>query len=307
MKKILSMICCFCLAFALAGCSGGSAKVQIKENIDFELLDVLQVRNNTTNTVYYYFLATLANNSGSSYSMSELSYNVTDESNQDVHAIDRDQATNMQSVPAGDSTFVYGYVGYPNNNQKNMGIYFPKNKEFLSFDKVKIRKIDDKSVHYSNEEKFTLYEDSAFKFDVDTSDVTYGFENGSSVVKNLLITYTNKTKSRLVVPYITPVATLKGIDLNDYKDRGDFSEMSLEDIRKTDFKTNDMAPATEDIPGKATGYQCFYLTPEQAVTCRISFTFEHAVPDFSNYNPKAIQIDLNSAALGYSQTINIKY
>lgn len=307
MKKLLAILCVFCMSFALVGCSSKESKTEIKKDVEFELLDAVQITNDTTNTVYYYFLASLTNTSNATYHMSELSYKVTDQENQDVHAIARDQATNMESVTKGQSTFVYGYVGYPNNNQKDMGIYFPKNKAFLSFDSIKVRKISDKNVTYSAEDKFTLYNDKSFQFDVDASDVTYGFENGNSVVKGLKITYVNKTKQRLVVPYITPVATLKGINLNDYKDRGDFAKMKLDEIRKVDFKTNDMAPKTEDISGQATGYQCFYLTPEQSITCSIDFVFEHAVPDFANYNPKSIQIDLNSAALGYSQTINVKY
>ncbi|WP_289182732.1 hypothetical protein [uncultured Dubosiella sp.] len=307
MKKFLKILCVFCIGFALTGCSSKEAKTEIKDGVEFELLDALQVTNDTTNTVYYYFLGSLSNNSKAAYHMSELSYKVTDQENQDVHAIARDQATNMETVPAEQSTFVYGYVGYPNNNQKNMGIYFPKNKAFLSFDSVKVRKISDKNVTYSTENKFTLYDDKSFQFDVDASKMTYDFTDGNSVVQGLTITYTNKTDKRLVVPYITPVATLKGIDLNDYKDRGDFKSMDLKQIKGVDFKTNDMAPKTEDIAGNATGYQCFYLTPKQSVTCKINFTFEHAIPDFSNYNPKAIQIDLNSAALGYSQTISVKY
>ena len=307
MKQFWKLLLAFVLMLSLSACSKGEGKVEVKDGVDFELLDAVRVTNDSTNTVYYYFLASLTNNSKSNYSISELSYNVTDGENHDVHAIDRQQTTITQSLAPDRSTFVYGYVGYPNNNQKDMGIYFPKNKQFLSFKSIDLRNISDKNVNYSTSDQFTLYEDKTFEFDVDSSKMKYSFENGNSVVRGLKITYINKTNKPLVVPYISPVATLKGIDLNQYKDRGNFAEMDLEQIKGVDFKTNDMQPKIETINGAITGYECFYLTENQELTCTINFTFEHAIPNFASYNPKAITIDLNSAPLGYSQEINVKY
>lgn len=307
MKKLSRWLLAMVCILSLVACSKGPSAVEVKDGVSFELLDAVRVTNDSTNTVYYYFLASLDNQSKSNYNLDELSYSITDGENHNVHAIDRSQTTIVKNLGAGRSTFVYGYVGYPNNNQKDMGIYFPKNKNFLSFDSIKLRKISDKNVNYSTKDKFTLYSDSTFEFDVDASDMTYTFENGNSVVKGLKITYINKTDSPLVVPYVTPIATLNGINLNSYLDRGNFSEMDLNQIKSVDFKTNDMQPKTEDIQGTASGYECFYLTEKQELTCTINFTFEHAIPNFSSYNPKAITIDLNSAALGYSQEINVKY
>ncbi len=149
-----------------------------------ELLDAVRVTNDSTNTVYYYFLASLTNNSKSNYSISELSYNVTDGENHDVHAIDRQQTTITQSLAPDRSTFVYGYVGYPNNNQKDMGIYFPKNKQFLSFKSIDLRNISDKNVNYSTSDQFTLYEDKTFEFDVDSSKMKYSFDFASRDTKS---------------------------------------------------------------------------------------------------------------------------
>ena len=68
-----------------------------------------------------------------------------------------------------------------------------------------------------------------------------------------------------------------------------------------------MAPRTQTYDGTASGYECLYLDPEMSLPCRIDFQFEGVIPDFANYNPKSLTIDLNSAALGYSQELYIPY
>ena len=68
-----------------------------------------------------------------------------------------------------------------------------------------------------------------------------------------------------------------------------------------------MAPKTETYEGTASGYECLYLDPEMSLPCTVDFTFEGVIPDFANYNPKSLTIDLNSASLGYSQELYIPY
>lgn len=307
MKKLITLCLAVITACALTGCTGRDPSVILKDDVSFRLMDALKVTNQTTNTVYYYYLASVDNQSKEPYAMDSLSYKVTDEANDDIHAIDRKETTISRSVQPGHSTFVYGYTGYPNNNQNNMGLLFPKTDGFIPFSAVRLRTISDKNVKYSSEKSFTLYEDRDFAFRVDASKAEYSYENGNSYVKGLIITYENKTSDRLVVPYITPLCSLTGIQLKNYSDKGDLASMSEDEIRKVDFSTNGMAPKTERYEGTASGYECLYLDPEMNLPCNITFEFEGVIPDFANYNPKSLEIDLNSQSLGYSQEIYIKY
>ena len=308
MKKVLTICLCFLVSIGLFGCKEkASPSLQLKKDVTFELLDALQITNETNNTVYYYFLASIENKSNQDFLTNSLSYEISDESNTKLHSIDSSQKLITQTLEPEQSTFIYGYVGYPNNNQENMGISFPKKKKFIPFSSVDVRKISDNNVHYSDAKKFTLYKDSSFTFDVDASNIEYAFENGNSVIKGLKITYENKTDNHLVVPYITPQASMMGINLNDFKNKGDFSKMDTKAIQKVDFKTNDMDPRTSKIEGISTGYECFYLPAKQKVVCDVVFIFEHSAPDFNKKNPEAIRINLNSASLGYTQSITVAY
>lgn len=76
-----------------------------------------------------------------------------------------------------------------------------------------------------------FFEDDALKISVDGSKAKYVYENNETVLKNVKIRYENKTESRITVPYITPSATLEGIDLSG---KGEFS--SMEDIQKRIFQ-----------------------------------------------------------------------
>lgn len=304
MKKLLTICLCTLLSFSLTGCKeNASPYMEVQENVTMELLDALRVTNETNNTVYYYFLASIENKSKSEFSTDSIVYEIADEANENMRPIDSYQILNAQTIQPSESTFIYGYVGYPNNNQKNMGISFPKKKRFLPFSSVEIREISDKNIHYSQEEKFTLYKDSSFTFDVDTSDLEYCFEQGNSKVKGLKITYENKTDQHLVVPFITPIATLTGYDLKNQPNSEKLLKMSNDDIKKAEMK----AKTITKVDGISTGYECVYLPAKQKVECQIVFVFEHAIPDFHKKDPDAIMIDLNSASFGYSQTIQVHY
>ena len=307
MKKVITVLTAMILALSLGACSSRDPAVMLKDDVSFRLMDALKVTNQTTNTVYYYYLASVDNQSQEAYSMDSLSFKVTDEANDDIHAIDRKQTIIARSVQPSHSTLVYGYTGYPNNDQKHMGLLFPKNEGFIPFDAADLRQISDRNVRYSEQNAFTLYEDRDFAFRVDGSEASYSYENGSSWVRGLIITYENKTDDRLVVPYITPLCRLTGIRLADYSDKGDLKSMNEDELRKVDFRTDGMAPRTQTYDGTASGYECLYLDPEMSLPCRIDFQFEGVIPDFANYNPKSLTIDLNSAALGYSQELYIQY
>ena len=303
MKKILAFCLCFLVSFSLFGCKEKQdPTMEIQKDVTMELLDVLKVTNETNNTVYYYFLANVSNDSKTEFSTESIVYEITDEANANIRSIDSYQNVNAQTIQPKESTFIYGYVGYPNNNQENMGIALLKKKLFLPFSSVKVREISDQNIRDSQEDTFTLYKDGSFQFDVDASNIQYCFEYGKSKVKGLKITYQNKTDQHLVVPFVTPKATLTGFDLNHQPDSKKLLEMSEEEIKKVDMK----AKTITKVEGVSTGYECFYLPAKQTVECDIVFVFDHVVPDFHTSNSNAIVIDLNSASFGYSQSIQVQ-
>ena len=308
-KKVISVVLSLFMCFSMTGCKIGkeSPLLQIKKGVSFELLDALRVDNATNNTVYYYFLGNVKNKTKSAFPMNELEYEITDKENEKIHAIDSNEVKIVQELQPDQSTFIYGYVGYPNNNQENMGISFPKFDKFLPFSSVDVREIDDDNVKHSDSKKFTLCEDDLFKCQVDASNLKYSFENGNSVVRGLKVTYQNKTDQQLVVPYLIPKGTLSGLDLNLYSNLGDFSNMSLEEVKKVKFKKVGKQLRTVHRESMTTGYECFYLDKKQSITCEIGFIFEKCIPDFKKHDPKAITIDLSSASLGYSNTIQVDY
>ena len=71
-------------------------------------------------------MAIIENNSDSSYDTSLLSYSLTDDKDENINAIDRYMSTPSSTIASNESTYVYGYVGFPNNNQKDIGFYFQK-------------------------------------------------------------------------------------------------------------------------------------------------------------------------------------
>lgn len=307
MKKLTALLLAAALSLSLAACSKPSPTTTLKDKVEFKLSDALRVKNNTTNTVYYYFLGSVQNDSNEGYALDSLSYAVTDDDHQDIHAIDSEKVTITKTVQPGQDTFVYGSFGYPDSGQKNMGLWFPKTESFIPFKSVDVREITDKNVHYSDENKFTLYDDKYFMIEVDASDCQYAYSNGNSYINGLIITYTNKTNERIVVPYIHPEGKMTGVKVSEIETDKDLEKMNTEEIQKVDLTKNDMAPRTKLYQGEATGYQCFYLGASQSLPCNISFVFGDVIPDFSDKDGKAVEVDLNQPALGYSQQIFVSY
>lgn len=310
LKKLATLFVTLMMAFSLSGCNQDqgelSSSIELQSDVDFTLLDVLKINNKQSNTIYYYFLASIDNESSKTYYLSNLEYFITDQEDHQIHPIDRYQSTITQDIKPGLSSFVYGYIGYPNANETNVGLEFPRSREFLSFNSVQVREIEDKNISHSDQEKFTVYEDGYFQFDVDSSEVSYRYEDGKSIVDNLHITYINKTDERLVVPFLTPVCTMQAIALSDYSIEN-LDKMNLEELKKQDFDKNGLPPKTTSVNGTALGYELYYLTSEQNYTCTISFEFDGYIPDFKNDTGKAISININSLPLGYSQLIRVQY
>ncbi|MCF0259400.1 MAG: hypothetical protein HUJ54_06020 [Erysipelotrichaceae bacterium] len=309
MKKTFTLLAAAFLAAAavLTGCSAGSNKVMIQDGVNFKLMDVLKVTNPDTNAVYYYYLAQVTNTSDSVYHMSTLTYYVSEE-NRDhtqVTSIDKSQQLITNDLYKNQSTSVYGYVGFPNSKNNNYGIYFPNQKQFVSFNSVSVRNINDKDLKEAEGDKFTAYEDSSFAIEVDTSNMKYSYKDGNSKVEGLIITYKNKTKNMLVVPYLTPVGKMEGLELKSLPDPDKLKSMSLEELKKQDFSQNGLAPKTTSIEGEAKGYQMYYLPAGISLPSNISIEFDGAIPDFST--PGGLSVVLKSAALGYSQTLKVKY
>lgn len=307
MKKMLRILFVFCLSAVFFGCSSGSRTIELQDGVEFQLVDALKTVNQSSNSVYYYFLASVTNHSDEVYHMSNLDYEMASQEgsqSSSINAIDRMKTTITNSVSPGQSTFVYGYIGFANANQKDPGLYFPGKDQFLPFSSVKVRTINDENIKNSDEAQFTIYEDEYFEFDVDSSDMKYTYKDGKSQVTGLIITYRNKTDQRLVVPYLSPVCTIDGIKISERSKKDELKKMSLEELKKQDFSEKGNAPKTVSVTGEALGYQLYYLGPDQEVSCPITFEFSDIIPDFSS-KTGAITIRINSPALGYSQIIKV--
>lgn len=308
MKKIFRAFLACLLIIGLVGCSKSKPTLEIQEGVELELLDVLRVNNKLSNSVYYYFLASVTNDSEKVYHMSNLEYVAQDQSTENkINPIERYQTTIATDVNTGMSTLVYGYIGYPDAKEKNVGLFFPKTDSFIPFSSVNIRQINDSNIVNSDEKKFTIYEDNDFSFSVDATNVEYSYENGTSYVKGLQLTYSNKSQNRLVVPYLTPVCTMTGVKLSSYSNENELKSMSLDTLRKQDFYINEKPPKTEEFTGEATGYQVFYLSPEQTLSTPVNFSFEGEIPDFTSDRNQGLTINITSPALGYSQVIKVSY
>ena len=300
MKKIVSMLCVCVLSLSLFGCSKPENNVELKKNVSCQLLDVLTITNDTDNSTYYYYLASVENKGKKPYDTKNLIYTVTDDNEKDISVIDKYQSTPSYIINKGQNTYIYGYIGFPNNDQKNLGLSFNNKKQFLPFKAFDIRKASDKNVKDSKDKKYVFFEDDALKISVDGSKAKYVYENNETVLKNVKIRYENKTESRITVPYITPSATLEGIDLSG---KGEFS--SMEDIQKMDFSTNGMAPKTQSFKAKVTGYMLYFLDSKQTINAEIEFHFENAAPDFTDKSTKPVVVNMNSKAFGKSNTFKI--
>ena len=78
MKKIISLICVCVLSLSLFGCSKPENHVDLASNVSCKLLDVLTVTNDTDNSTYYYYLASIKNKGKKTFNTQELYYTVTD-------------------------------------------------------------------------------------------------------------------------------------------------------------------------------------------------------------------------------------
>ncbi len=312
MKKFFSLLMTLVLGLSLSACSSttGSSSVEIADGVTFSMVDVLEVDNDNVNTVFFYFLAGIDNNSDQDFHMSNLDYQLTTDSKkeyQPINPIDQYRTIITNDVKPGMSTYIYGYIGVPRTENKTLGLYVKSKDAFVPFDSIKIRKIDDAKVTNSDEKKFTIYEDEYFEFDVDATNLAYHYENGVSTVDGLVINYTNKTDQRLVVPFLSPICTIDGFKLSDLPNGDELKSMSQEQISQVDFGSGDLQAKTESLKAESLGYQMFYLAPNASVPANISFRAEGIIPDFSAKQKNGITISINSPSLGYRQIMKVPY
>lgn len=307
MKKILSVLCVGLISLSLIGCASKEPYVELDDQVEFELSDVMTITNDESNSIYYYYMATITNNSKETYSTNDVAYSITDDGDSHLKPIDQKESVPITTVMPEQTAYVYGYIGFPNNNQNDMGFYFKDLDEFLSFQSVKVRHATNQDIHESDDLSFTLYEDDALSIQVNGKNSKAIFENGTTTLTDFKITYTNKTDRQIVVPYLVPKATLNGLLLTEYTDKGDFSHMSEEELKKIDFKKDGMAPKTDSIDGEAYGYIVEYLDPKQSLECNIGFTFKNAAINYQSKNKDCFEVDLVSSAFGITHKMDISY
>ncbi len=310
MKKLISLILCLFMGLSLTGCSQKVSSVQVQEGVDFSLVDVLEVDNKAANTVFFYFLAGIDNQSDQDYHMSNLNYALMAPDKNGYHAInpiDQYKSTITNDLRPGMSTYVYGYIGVPKTGDRNIGLYVKSKDAFLPFDAVKIRKISEDNIVHSTDAAYTIYEDEYYEFDVDASELAYHYDQGNSTIDGLKIHYKNKTDDNLVIPFLSPICTIDGFRLDELPNGGDLKNMNQEEISKQDFSSKGMQAKTEPLRAQTLGYELFYLLPEQEVTANVSFLAEGVIPDFSAKQKNGITININSPSLGYSQIMKVPY
>lgn len=307
MKKLVRILLVFTMLVPLWGCSkGGASSVEIKKGIELALTDVWKITNTESNTSYYYYMAEITNNSKKDFSTTSIHYRITDDEKNDIKAIDREDLP-VYTVLKGESSFVYGFIGFPNQDKLNVGLYFEDNDTFLPFDSGNFRENTNEQIAEKGSESFTLLDTKELSINVDATKATTTYKEGNTILSDFVIEYKNKTDRRIVVPYFLPEGTLNGLLLSDYKDKGDFKKMSLKELKKVDFSTKGMAPATKDIQGEATGYMLYYLEPNETLKSNIQFTFENAAIDFSDKSKDVYTIKLISRAFGSTTTVPLEY
>lgn len=310
MKKLLSLFLCLMMGLSLTGCSKKVSSVQIQEGVDFSLVDVLEVENKAANTVFFYFLAGIENQSEQDYHMSNLHYDlmVPDKNGyRAINPIDQYKSTITNDVRPGTSTYVYGYIGVPKTGDRDIGLYVKSQDAFLPFDSVKIRKISEDNIQHSENAKYTVYEDEYYEFDVDASELAYHYSEGNSTIDGLKIHYRNKTDQFMVIPFLSPICTIDGFRIDSLPDADALKAMSQEEIFQQDFSSKGMEAKTEPLKAQTLGYELFYLTPDQEVTANVSFQADGIIPDFSAKQKNGITININSPSLGYSQIMKVSY
>lgn len=310
MKKLISLFVCLMMSLSMAACSAKTDKIEVAEKVDFSLVDVLEVDNRQVNTVFFYFLASIENNSDKTYHMSNLNYQLCAPSKdgyRQINPIDQFKTIITNDVKPGMTTYVYGYIGVPKASDKNIGLYVKAEDAFIPFDAVKIRTIEDDKITNSEEKKFTVYSDEYYEFEVDASEVSYHYKDGNSTIDGLKIDYRNKTDQRLVIPFLSPVCTIDGFKVSSLPDADKLKGMSQDEIAKQNFTDKGLAAKTESIKAETLGFQVFYLAPRQELSANITFEANDAIPDFSAKQKNNITISINSPALGYKQVIKVPY
>ena len=68
MKKILSVLCSIFIVLLLTGCQTKDPTISLKKDVTFELKDVMTITNDESNSIYYYYMATITNDSKDTYS-----------------------------------------------------------------------------------------------------------------------------------------------------------------------------------------------------------------------------------------------
>ena len=107
MKKIVSMLCVCVLSLSLFGCSKPENNVELKKNVSCQLLDVLTITNDTDNSTYYYYLASVENKGKKPYDTKNLIYTVTDDNEKDISVIDKYQSTPSYIINKGQNTYIF--------------------------------------------------------------------------------------------------------------------------------------------------------------------------------------------------------
>ncbi|MDD7281883.1 hypothetical protein [Floccifex sp.] len=306
MKKFLKILACFSLTLTLGACSKNPT-YQLSDKVNLTLSDVLKVENEKQNTIYYYYLIDIENNSDADYDLSDFSYTIKEKGEKEaVQAIDQNKFMPSTIVPASEKAYIAGYIGFPNNDQKNIGIEFNSSKDFLAFKNAKIRTassndIATKQVGMAQK----LFENDELTISYDYSQAEINYFEGNTVVSNFYITYENKTDQRIVIPYVTPLGTLNGCLSSDYASKGDFKTMTMDDIKKLDLKTDGLLAPTKNIAGESGGYALLYLDPEQSLSCNTMITFPNSFIYYQEDDKEPITIQLTCPAIGIDRTIKL--
>ena len=104
MKKIITMLCICVLSLSLFGCSKPENNVELKKNVTCQLLDVLTITNESDNSTYYYYLASIENKGKKPYNTKNLSYRVMDDNKKEISVIDTYQSTPSYMINKGHNT-----------------------------------------------------------------------------------------------------------------------------------------------------------------------------------------------------------
>lgn len=306
MKKILSLCMSLFLCLSLFGCSKNPSYT-VSDGVTLTLSDVLKVENDVQNTIYYYYLIDIENSSDNEFDLDNLSYSIKEKgSEEEIGAIDQKKFIPSKIVPSNEKAYIAGYIGFPNNDQKNIGIEFNSSKDFLAFKNAKVRTASNKDVatkQVGMSQK--LFESDELLISYDYSQAEINFFEGNTVVSNFYIKYENKTDKRMVIPYVTPLGTLNGCLTTDYASKGDFKSMSMDDIKNLDLKTDGLLAQTKNISGESGGYALLYLDPEQSLSCNTMITFHNAFIYYQEDDQQPITIELTCQALGIDRTIKL--